>query len=168
MRQLSWRDPLTGLYNRRYFRQRLDEQMATAVRESEPVSLVYFDIDHFKHINDAHGHAAGDAVLIGLSRHIGNILRHNEIFARVGGEEFVVMVAIGGLDQATQLAERIMKAVRTLKIAVDDDQPPVSVTLSLGVVEQRKGETLTAFLGRADAAMYAAKQAGRDRIVIDR
>jgi len=168
MQQLSWRDPLTGLYNRRYFRERLDEQMASAGRENTPVSLVYFDIDHFKHVNDTYGHAVGDDVLISLSRHVGHILRHNEIFARVGGEEFVVMVSSGGLEQASQLAGRIMHAVRKLKIEVEGGHPPVSVSLSLGVVEQRAGETLTDFLGRADAAMYAAKQAGRNQMVIDR
>lgn len=166
MMELSLRDPLTRLFNRRYFTQRLREETAAGEREGKPLSLIYFDLDHFKRVNDMHGHAMGDLVLTTLAQAIAKVLRENEIFARIGGEEFAVLVPRDGLDHAARLAERILVTSRD-KEACMPGGTCITVTLSLGVVEHRAGETPDDFYKRADAAMYRAKEKGRNRVEVE-
>lgn len=164
MQQRSLRDTLTGLYNLRHFRDRLEANITDAERQGSPLSLVFFDLDHFKRINDTYGHAAGDVVLVSIAKNVGNILRRNELLARIGGEEFALLLPHTTLDQATRLAERLLDVVRHLSIAINASDH-ISVTMSLGAVTLAPGEDGKSFAERADEAMYEAKRTGRDRVV---
>ncbi|MFC4348976.1 GGDEF domain-containing protein [Kordiimonas lipolytica] len=163
MQQRSLRDTLTGLYNLRHFRDRLDAEIIDARRQGTPLSLVFFDLDHFKRVNDTYGHGAGDMVLLAVAECVSGVLRRNELLARVGGEEFAVLLPHTSLEQATQLAERLREVMHELTVTVDGTTE-LSVTMSLGVVTLATDEGAKSFAERADAAMYEAKRLGRDRV----
>lgn len=159
MRDMAYLDALTGLANRR----RLMEELAHHARHvsvAKPVAVVYFDLDHFKEVNDAHGHAMGDTVLCLAARAAERVIRNGDLVARVGGEEFVIVAPGTDRDQGVQLAERLR---RVLPREVED-VTGVSVTASFGVVLLEPGEPPLAVLDRVDALMYDAKGAGRDRV----
>jgi two-component system cell cycle response regulator len=162
--QLATIDALTMLRNRRAFVEVVHTELARAGRYELPLSLVLLDIDHFKSINDTHGHAAGDQVLSSIGRLLGRSLRTSDVGARWGGEEFVLALTSTALAGAAQLAERLRTAVRELQIAVSGEA--LSVSASLGVAEYRPGEPLEALVDRADRAMYEAKASGRDRVIV--
>lgn len=164
-------DPLTGLHNRRYLDRRLNEEIACALRYRQPLSCLFVDADHFKQINDNHGHAAGDAVLREISSRIRSCLRSSDIAVRYGGEEFCLILPQTALLDAKRLAERIR-----LKIADDaiptDQGEPLNITVSLGVseiaaisVENRPDNMGESLLACADAALYEAKENGRNQVV---
>ncbi len=163
MRQWALRDMLTGLYNLRHFRERLDAEIAEAQRQGTPLSLLFLDLDHFKKVNDTYGHAAGDKVLQALARSVAHSLRRNELFARTGGEEFAVLLPHADGEEAHALAHRILETIRAMKVQVDSSTM-LRVTASLGSAQWRADEPARDFAERADAAMYAAKNAGRDRV----
>jgi len=166
MQQRSLRDTLTGLYNLRHFRDRLDAEIIDARRQGTPLSLVFFDLDHFKRVNDTFGHGAGDMVLMAVAECVSGVLRRNELLARIGGEEFAVLLPHTSLEQATQLAERLREVMHELTVSVDATTD-LSVTMSLGVVSLATDEGAKSFTERADAAMYEAKRLGRDRVFTD-
>lgn len=154
-------DGLTGLANRRNAHEILDRMIARANRATAPLSVIAIDIDHFKRINDKLGHAAGDTVLAAVGRQLTESVRSGDVPARVGGEEFLVLLPDTGLVEAHHVAERIRAALECLDIAVAD-RP---VTASLGVAENRAGEgTAVDLLLRADQALYTAKRNGRNRV----
>lgn len=154
-------DPLTGALNRRG----LDRTFpAGAAAFTGSVCVAVADIDHFKDINDEHGHAVGDEVLKHVTRRIESVLRTSDALVRFGGEEFVMLLPAIGLDAARQVAERARAAVAESPIAMGDARIPV--TISLGVAERREDEGRDELLRRADAAMYAAKESGRNRVVV--
>ncbi|WP_263141690.1 diguanylate cyclase [Pseudomonas sp. RIT-PI-AD] len=159
LRALSITDPLTGVYNRRFFNERLETEIARAHRHAGALSLVMLDIDHFKRINDEFGHSAGDLVLRTLCQRLGERLRRIDSLCRLGGEEFIVLCPDTDSAQARILAEALRQAIR---------REPVEgvghISASFGVASWREGETADALLRRVDAAVYAAKQAGRDRV----
>ena len=156
LQALAERDVLIGLYNRRAGERFLATLLAHA---RDDAALVLFDIDHFKRINDAHGHPAGDAVLIEVGRRCSAQLGRDDIFARWGGEEFlVVLPGIGGND-AGAMAERLRAAIAASPIA-----PVGTVTASFGVTAVRAGDTLAQVVQRADEALYRAKAGGRNRV----
>lgn len=161
----SRRDPLTKLFNIRHFREQLDGYIAQSKRDQTPVSLIFFDLDHFKKVNDNYGHAAGDQVLIEISTAVSQILRKNELFARVGGEEFAIIAPHGNAQETYKLAERIRVTGEQLVYDVGTGSP-IHVTLSLGISQYQDGDTASGLLGRADAAMYEAKRQGRNRTLI--
>ena len=157
--RLASSDALTGLPNRRIFEESLERELARSRRTGEPVSLVVFDVDHFKKVNDTHGHHVGDEVL----RHVGGALagaiRASDLSARFGGEEFVALLPGCGADQAVVVGDTIRRA-----IAAGD--PPVAVTASAGVATYPlDGADGAALFAAADRALYEAKRSGRDRIV---
>jgi len=164
LRERSRRDPLTRLCNLRHFREQLDIQIAQSSRDKTPLSLIFFDLDHFKKVNDAYGHAGGDTVLKELCKTVSKVLRRNELFARVGGEEFAIIVPHDTLENAAQVAERIRGAVEGHDMSVGANRQ-VRVTLSLGVAEHVKDESANQLVERADKAMYEAKRGGRNRVV---
>ena len=125
-----------------------------------PLTLLYLDIDHFKRLNDSHGHAAGDAVLRGMSDVLQRALRGSDVFGRLGGEEFCVLLPDQSEAKARALAERL----RTLLAAVP--RPDGQLTISAGIASMRKGESIMQTLHRADLAMLKAKQSGRDAVCI--
>ncbi|MCF8476715.1 MAG: GGDEF domain-containing protein [Pseudolabrys sp.] len=152
-------DPLTGLFNRRKFDACVETEIARVQRYQTPLSLVLFDIDHFKVINDTYGHQAGDAVLIGLARYVGSRIRENDVLARWGGEEFVVLCPNSTGPMACQLAGNLLDGIRALEQSTGG---PVSC--SFGVVQFGEGDTAETFLARADDALYRAKENGRGRV----
>lgn len=163
LQQLSERDALTGLLNRRAFAPLLQREAGRLRRYGEGYSLLMIDVDHFKGINDSHGHAAGDAALVKLADLLRNAAREVDHIARLGGEEFCILLPHADLDGAMGLAARVHAAVRD---AAWDEFERV-VTVSVGVaVAQSPDETPQAVLARADQALYRAKNAGRDRVVL--
>ncbi len=161
LRALSVTDALTGVYNRRYFQERLDLEIARAERREGPLALVMLDVDHFKQINDCHGHEAGDRVLKTLCQRVGERLRRIDVLCRLGGEEFVVLCPDTNVDQAFQVAQALWQALSREHVAGVGP-----VTASFGCAGWREGESADDLLRRVDAAVYAAKQAGRNRIQI--
>lgn len=158
--QLAQKDPLTGLLNRRGMDAVFKSALALAHRSGRPLAVAMVDIDHFKRINDVHGHEVGDTVLVALARLIKKRVRQADVVARFGGEEFVVLLPDTDLNGAEQLANLLVQAV-----AAHDNPPYGSVTISVGVAEATGEATdLTELLHRADAAMYRAKHLGRNQV----
>lgn len=164
-RRLAATDTLTGLMNRRAFSEAVLREIATADRYEFPISLLMLDVDHFKKVNDTYGHAAGDAVLVALANVLGTLGRKSDYVARWGGEEFVVTLSHTGQDGARIVSERLRRMISETQIAIPDGAP-LSVTASIGVAMHRSKETLDELIARADAAMYAAKTNGRDRVEV--
>lgn len=166
LRAQSIRDPLTGLYNRRYLEESLDRELRRAARSSRPVSVVSIDIDHFKRFNDTFGNAAGDAVLAAVGRLLLEHVRDEDIACRMGGEELVLILPDCSLEVASQRAEQVRHLVRDLIVA-HNGQPLGRITISLGVaVFPDHGTTPDRLLIAADDALYTAKAAGRDRTAL--
>lgn len=164
LEELSTHDELTGLPNRRLFGRRLERAIALAARYGHDLSVLELDIDHFKELNDGHGHAAGDAALIALSNVLVASLRAVDTTARIGGEEFWVLLPDTGLDAAVDVAGKLRKAVTALDIEGGKDQPLGYFSVSIGVATRRRDETREQLLERADEALYRAKAEGRDRV----
>lgn len=165
LRAAALTDPLTGLSNRRYAMKRLGQAWEAATRTSKPVSVISMDIDHFKKINDTYGHDAGDAVLRDVASIYAEACREEEDVCRVGGEEFLVICANSTAEQAAVAAERLRTAVSARPIRWQETDH--HVTMSLGVaVRTLEMEDFEALLKSADQAVYAAKQSGRNRVVI--
>ena len=168
-RSLAETDALTGTANRRAFMQYLEMQAQNATRDDTPLSVVMVDLDHFKSINDTHGHAAGDAVLIDTVIAIQACLRSGDMLGRLGGEEFCVVLPGAGLHSASLAGERIRAAVEAMAIKTDSDEV-IAVSASLGVASLGNGDLIAApdlLLQAADSALYRAKAAGRNRVELD-
>ncbi|MWV12528.1 diguanylate cyclase [Pseudomonas sp. R-28-1W-6] len=162
LRALSITDSLTGIYNRRYFQERLEAEIARARRNPHSgLAVVMLDIDHFKQVNDRFGHDAGDQVLKSVCRRIHQRLRTIDVFCRLGGEEFIVLAPTSSEEQAASLARALWEILRN-----EPMEGVGLVTASFGVTAWRTGESAATMLSRVDAAVYQAKQAGRDRIQI--
>lgn len=163
---LATTDSLTGIYNRRAFTEIGEKYLESAKRSQGELSFLMLDIDHFKEINDSHGHQVGDVVLINFSRQIQRLLRKSDVYGRLGGEEFGALLFDTDLKQAELLAERIRKHIAEMETHVEDNK--LTITVSIGVSCLRHGahETLLTLESRADEALYAAKNSGRNRIAI--
>lgn len=157
-------DGLTGCFNKTYFNTALDTQVKKTHITSQPLSLIIFDLDHFKHLNDNFGHDAGDFVLKEMAALIrSNGVREGDVFARYGGEEFVVLLPKTTLKQAFEIAERLRKLVEDYPFMYDGNRLPV--TASIGVADFRQGvQTGTDLFKRADKAVYDSKNAGRNQV----
>lgn len=160
---LSRTDALTGIANRRAFDEALPREVARAHALGAPLALVAFDIDHFKRVNDAHGHAVGDAVLGEVARRAEGALREEDLLARTGGEEFAVLLPGATLDEARAIAERIREAVAGAPVAAGGASLAVTVSLGCAVLGATDGAGDLAV--RADERLYAAKHAGRNQVV---
>jgi diguanylate cyclase (GGDEF)-like protein len=157
---LARHDSLTGLANRRQFVERLELALARRKREERPLALLYFDIDHFKKINDTLGHAAGDAVLIEFARRLQGNLRETDLAARLGGDEFVVIVEdANSPDVAETIARKLIVAIQPHFIV---DAATLQVTTSIGIGFASVGTDAETLMRTADAALYQAKAAGRN------
>jgi len=160
------RDALTGLLDRREATRLLDEEISRARRYQRPLALLWIDLDHFKQVNDKMGHMAGDAVLRGLSQLLSTKVRQVDLVSRFGGEEFVVVLPEMDAAQAEQSAERLRQLVESIPLQLDGDRS-VSLTMSVGVaVYPDHGEDAPQLIAAADRAMYRAKAAGRNRVVM--
>jgi len=164
LHEQSIRDPLTGLYNRRFLEEFLARELVRADRKKHPLSVIAVDIDHFKRINDSLGHGAGDIVLRRIGLLLQGFVRQSDIACRVGGEEFSVLLPEATMPIAAQRAEDIRKAVQQLKLKYED-QDLSGITVSLGVAAYPDhGATPDALIRAADQALYEAKYRGRDRV----
>lgn len=163
LKQLATHDQLTGLANRREIENRLKENLEQSDRYDFPVSLIMMDLDHFKEINDTHGHSAGDEVLRTTGEILHEETRDTDLAGRYGGEEFAIVSPHTHLKDATQLAERIRKSLKSKTFESEDGT--FSVTCSIGVAEYfERSESKDDFVKRADDALYRAKNSGRDQI----
>lgn len=164
LKQLATTDPLTGCYNRRHFFELGNKEFERSRRYERPISGLILDIDHFKNINDRHGHPQGDKVLIVSVEACLATLRKSDIFGRIGGEEFAVIFIETSLNEAIKLAERIRHMLS--RIIIPAETGLIKFTVSVGVTEGRQDDkSLEDILKRADDALYNAKNAGRDRVV---
>lgn len=161
-------DPLTELFNRRYFRQRLEEEFQRSRRYHLPLSLVLFDLDDFKRVNDTYGHPAGDVVLRSISDVLRRTVRAFDVCCRYGGEEFVVVLPGSDADDASTTAHRVRLAVESHRVALRTGEAPVRVTLSAGCVSLGANDTVDDLIGAADEALYEAKQRGKNQIRVAR
>ena len=169
IRQVGLHDPLTRVFNRRYFSDHICQVLSRSLRGGWPVCCIYLDIDYFKSVNDRHGHAAGDAVLCGLSERIGKQLRSGEVFARMGGEEFCILLTETSASLGVLVAERIRAVVQSSPFKLPGGGG-VDVTISCGVADSallNTANTADDLVDRADHALYQAKQRGRNKVVAD-
>lgn len=160
LKRLAMTDTLTNIDNRRSFMEHLHREVKRAQRQHNPLSVINFDIDLFKHINDEFGHDVGDRVLVDVSRLVEERLRESDIFGRMGGEEFAILIPDGDLEDARKLAEILRQALHHHSTLHQDKI--LKVTASFGVAQFKINEDIDDLLKRADQAMYKAKNAGRD------
>jgi diguanylate cyclase (GGDEF)-like protein len=165
MSDLAMVDELTGLKNRRSFFDDIEPVIAGSRRRGKPIAIALLDLDHFKDVNDTHGHAVGDDVLREVARRIGDTLRQEQIVGRIGGEEFVVLLPDTSPQQALVALERVRKAIGEVPIPVPGGTP-VLITMSGGIAPLTDGMTVAVALGQADKAMYRAKGLGRNRVEV--
>jgi len=161
------RDGLTHAFNRRYFMQRLRGEVRYAGRHHQPLCLLMLDLDDFKRVNDRHGHPFGDRVLQRIAEQVTHMLRVEDVFARYGGEEFVILLRNVPLDDGTKVAERARELVTRADLTARDG--PVAVTISVGVAalalaEAEREDAAERLIEHADAALYRAKRAGKNRV----
>lgn len=165
LRRLATTDELTGLANRRLFFERVEEELARSRRSGAPLCLATIDVDHFKAVNDRHGHPAGDFVLRRIAETVRDNIRLGDIAGRLGGEEFGILLPATDLEAARMVCDRIRQAVGAHLLALPSGTA-IPVTLSAGVAALASGETVEALAARSDAALYAAKSAGRNRVLL--
>jgi diguanylate cyclase (GGDEF)-like protein/PAS domain S-box-containing protein len=164
LREQAIRDPLTNLFNRRYLEETLERELSRAARENYPVCIIMIDLDHFKRINDTHGHEAGDLVLKTIADALAEHSRRGDFACRYGGEEFVIVMPNINKNVAYERAENLRQSLNLLSIPYE--YYSLSVTISVGIAcYPENGQTREAILRAADQAMYAAKEAGRDHIL---
>jgi len=162
VRGLLHEDALTGALNRRGLAAAFEREAARAERHGAALSLVALDLDHFKRLNDRHGHAAGDQAIVRVAEVASGALRPSDAFARIGGEEFALVLTDAHLEEARLCALRLQAALAAAPLQWHTAR--IALTFSAGVAQRRPGETLEQCLGRADTALYAAKRAGRNRV----
>lgn len=160
--EMASRDPLTGASNRRAMDQALSREVDLARRQGTPLSLLIVDIDHFKLFNDSHGHAFGDDVLVAVAQSIANTIRRSDLLYRFGGEEFVILTSHTDGEGANLLAERIRENIAAIRSVRSRS---IEVTASVGIARLKQNEDEQGLFERADAALYQAKQSGRNRSV---
>jgi diguanylate cyclase (GGDEF)-like protein len=167
LRSQSIRDPLTGLFNRRYMEESLEREMRRAGRGRHPVGIIMLDLDHFKRFNDTFGHEAGDTLLREVGAVLQRSIRGEDIACRYGGEEFTLIMPEASLLDAAQRAEQLREAIRSMNIHHRRQQlGPVTISLGVAIYPDH-GPTGDAVLRAADAALYQAKARGRDRVAIN-
>lgn len=160
---LAYTDALTGVYNRRYMNAHLDRKIMEIAETVKPVSVMMFDLDHFKSVNDTYGHTSGDEVLKELADRVSRGVRDLDLVCRYGGEEFVIVMPDADVDVAVNVAERVRRVVADEPFAISGSEEPLKVTISIGVATTRDPtETAEALIGRADEALYGAKGEGRN------
>lgn len=160
---LSITDNLTNTYNRRYFFEISKNIIATALREKRKVTLIMLDIDHFKKINDNYGHQAGDFILVNIAKEIKKITRENDIFSRIGGEEFTILLNNTQLYGARVIAEKIRTTIERMELIYN--KTPINITISMGISElSTENNSIEILYKQADKQLYIAKENGRNRV----
>lgn len=166
MYESALRDGLTKAFNKKYFLDRLESEFRFAKRHRVPLSLLLLDIDHFKTINDVHGHLAGDYVLSALSRRMQEIIRSEDVFARYGGEEFAVICRAIDVDRAHVFAERVRSSVQGHQFRFANQVIPVTVSIGVAGLPQNDAQEPLGLVSAADEALYGAKRGGRNRVCV--
>jgi diguanylate cyclase (GGDEF)-like protein len=166
MSESALRDGLTRAYNKRYFGERVESELQYSLRHDTPVSLIFVDIDHFKRINDVHGHQAGDHVLVQLAALASSMLGEEEVFARYGGEEFAIIARGMEMTAAQALSERIRASVEAHPFVYEAQTIPVTISIGVSRAPGLAIATTVDLVARADEALYAAKRAGRNRVCL--
>jgi diguanylate cyclase (GGDEF)-like protein len=167
LRTQSIRDPLTGLYNRRFLDETLEREIAKSMRHRTPLAVVMVDVDHFKRFNDTHGHEAGDRVLVMIAGHMKSHFRATDLICRFGGEEFMIVMPEASVGIASARVDEWRKTLKEQSTAMASGLVLPAVTASVGVaVMPEHGSTSENLIQAADAALYAAKRAGRDRVMV--
>ena len=163
--QLATHDALTELYNRRHFNELLEKEIARSLRHGRTLALAIVDLDHFKSVNDQHGHVAGDAVLRQFSEILRRLVRADDIAARIGGEEFAVVLPETALDDAREFAERLRQAVSTARFTPGGEQRRITVSVGVALLGGAANER-SSLMRAADRALYRAKDEGRNRTCV--
>lgn len=167
LEQQAHEDYLTGLCNRRYFMELAEQELNRAVRYNNPLSIFMMDIDFFKHINDTHGHKAGDKALKKLAEVCRETLREVDIVGRVGGEEFAILLPETDREESIEVAERLRAALAEAKVRQEAGSPAIQFTVSIGVASlASKDDNLDVLLSLADKALYGAKETGRNKVCV--
>ncbi len=162
--EASTHDALTGVSNRRFMAERCLEEDQRAARHGSTYSMIILDVDHFKLINDNYGHATGDLMLVDFVKALTSSLRHYDIIARWGGEEFMALLIDSDLSDAEIVAKRMLTNIRNMRVSIDDIE--LNLTASMGLTEHKSDENYDATFRRADKALLMAKNGGRDRLVV--
>jgi diguanylate cyclase (GGDEF)-like protein len=166
LREQSLRDPLTGLFNRRYLEEWLDREVLRAERDRQPIGLMLIDLDHFKQVNDTFGHEAGDLALKDLADYFRRFIRGGDVACRLGGEEFLLVLPEASLAATGLRAEQLRQGIKHLPTTYQG-RPVGPLTVSIGVAAfPENGRTTEALLRVADIALYRAKHQGRDQVVV--
>ncbi len=160
-------DMLTGLHNRRFFNTNFPVLLEQAGRRGKPLSLMILDIDHFKRVNDTHGHDAGDQILRTFSARLRSVVRASDLICRLGGEEFAVLMPDTDLEVAGRVAERVRRIMEHDLFCHAPDRPMIPVTVSIGLAERTGENDAESLMRRADGALYRSKGAGRNRVTAD-
>jgi diguanylate cyclase (GGDEF)-like protein len=168
MYDAALRDGLTGAFNRRYFDERLRAEVAFSQRHGASASLLLIDLDHFKRVNDTHGHLAGDQILTEFAQLVGRIIRAEDVLARYGGEEFGIVCRNTDLAQAAILAERVRHAAAKRIYRIEDRAIQVTVSLGVAAVPDAQIRSAEQLVDAADAALYQAKAQGRNCVICHR
>jgi diguanylate cyclase (GGDEF)-like protein len=168
MYESALRDGLTKAFNKKYFTDRLESEFTFAIRHAAPLTLVLFDIDHFKKVNDTHGHPAGDFVLAELSTLLTGSLRAEDVFARYGGEEFAVICRGSELAQGQIVGERLRKAVEAHRFVYEGTHIPITISVGVAGLPDAQVKDAAELVGAADQALYKSKGEGRNRITVHR
>jgi two-component system, cell cycle response regulator len=158
------RDPLTRLFNKRYLLDRLDSELKFALRHDTPLSVLMLDVDHFKELNDRHGHLAGDAVLANLAAALQRAVRNEDIVARFGGEELAVVLRAAGIEQAAALGERLRRVAELMVTRYRGLELRATISVGVAAFPTTRAETVEQLLEAADQALYRAKHEGRNRV----
>jgi two-component system, cell cycle response regulator len=166
MYESALRDGLTKAFNKKYFTDRLESEFTFATRHASPLALVLFDIDHFKKVNDTHGHPAGDHVLFEISTLLSSALRAEDVFARYGGEEFAVICRGSDESQAQVVGERMRKAVEGHRFVYEGTLIPVTISVGIAVLPNAAVKDANDIVGFADQALYKSKNGGRNRVTV--
>jgi diguanylate cyclase (GGDEF)-like protein len=162
--ELNRTDPMTGIYNRMHFMEAAEVERVRSNRYNRPFSILAFDIDHFKKVNDSWGHAAGDSVLIGVAKEAKTLLRRQDVLARTGGEEFAILMPETNREGGEVIAERLRVRIENAKFRHESTE--IAVTVSLGLAEADQVADIAETMKEADTALYEAKRGGRNRLVI--
>jgi diguanylate cyclase (GGDEF)-like protein len=168
MYESALRDGLTKAFNKKYFTDRLESEFTFATRHVAPLTLVLFDIDHFKKVNDTHGHQAGDLVLSEISTLLTGALRAEDVFARYGGEEFAVICRGSDVAQGQIVAERMRRAVEMHKFVFEGTPIPITISVGVSGLPNPACKDAAELVNLADQALYKSKHAGRNRVTIHR
>jgi diguanylate cyclase (GGDEF)-like protein len=162
--RLAQTDPLTGLFNRRYFFECSEQEVALSLRDKKSLSLLMLDLDNFKRVNDTHGHSTGDYVLAEVASVLKSNLRRNDMAGRYGGEEFIILLPEIDSAAAREVAERLRETIATQPMQTGEDKVWVTISVGIATLRHKDGEALTSLIHAADTALYRAKALGKNRV----